>query len=74
MTGVIFVYTMFKEYFTHQTHKTEKWVKSSKYNDETTTGRWPNEFSRRGLFNTRRIKQSLFDGYVYTANVALMVG
>jgi len=62
MADMIIVYNMYKEYFTHKTYRTEKRVKTSEKTDETTTMRLPNELCLRDLFNTRRIKLSLFDG------------
>jgi len=60
LTGIHGYYlNMFKEYFNiKQVRQKSQWKTGYKI-IHGTIGRWPNELRERGLFNTRRIKQSL---------------
>ena len=71
---MIFVYNMFKEYFTHQTYRTEKAsTKSQKKRTKQQPGVDPMNCSCE-IYSTPSNKAKFIRWVVYTANAALMVG
>ena len=74
MADMIIVYNMFKEYYTHQTYRTEKLVKTYGNNAQSN-----NQALTQWIVHARFIqhpsnKAKFIRWVVYTANAALMVG
>ena len=68
------VYNMFKEYFTHQTYRTEKRVKTSENNARKSNMAFTQWIVRARFVQHPSNKAMFIRLVVYTANAALMVG
>jgi len=74
MPNMIIVYNMFKEYFTHQTYRTEKRVKTSENNARNSNQALTQLIVRVRFIQHPSNKAKFIRWVVYTNNAALMVG